>query len=331
MSAIKITVTGAGSLFGQGILKSLRDERSRLEMCIQGIDYFPDAFGFRYCDAVDTLPDLLSHDIDEDDWYEILVQKVSQFGSALLFVGVDFELLPLSKRQNEFFERTGCKIIISSQNVIEICKDKLRTIKFLQNHGVDVPKSCDGSLDFESTVETLGLPFILKPRFGSRSRGVSLIRSQQDLAFNLPLCKEPMLQEYLPDKGMEYSCGVLSIRNRVPIVSPLRRELRDGNTWSAVSSHEDTPINRSIIAYCKRISEVLKSDGPINIQCRIKDNTPYVFEINPRFSGTTYFRTLLGINEPLRIVQAYLGLPIQTGDFLKPGRVRRFFDECLEA
>lgn len=41
----------------------------------------------------------------------------------------------------------------------------------------------------------------------------------------------------------------------------------------------------------------INSKGPLNIQCRMVDNELYVFEINPRFSGTSPFRTLFGFNE----------------------------------
>ena len=47
----------------------------------------------------------------------------------------------------------------------------------------------------------------------------------------------------------------------------------------------------------QQIAKAVDSKGPLNIQCRIMNGGLYVFEINPRFSGTTPFRTLLGFNE----------------------------------
>ena len=45
--------------------------------------------------------------------------------------------------------------------------------------------------------------------------------------------------------------------------------------------------------------KILKPNGPINIQFFYSKINKKIFfiEINPRFSGTTYFRTLLGYNE----------------------------------
>ena len=44
----------------------------------------------------------------------------------------------------------------------------------------------------------------------------------------------------------------------------------------------------------------------MNIQGRYAHKKFYTFEINPRFSGTTYFRALAGINEPDLLICKYL-------------------------
>ena len=46
--------------------------------------------------------------------------------------------------------------------------------------------------------------------------------------------------------------------------------------------------------------------GAINIQCRFVDGVVKVFEINPRFSGTTSLRAMAGYNEPDILIQKHL-------------------------
>ena len=82
--------------------------------------------------------------------------------------------------------------------------------------------------------------------------------------------------------------------------------------------------------YCRQIVAGFDFIGPANIQCRVVDGVPYAFEVNPRFSGTTYFRTLLGVNEPLNVIKDSMGLEVPTDLRLRPGKVRRYFSECLE-
>jgi len=46
--------------------------------------------------------------------------------------------------------------------------------------------------------------------------------------------------------------------------------------------------------------------GSVNVQCRFVDGKVYVFEINPRFSGTTSLRAMVGYNEPDTLIRRHL-------------------------
>ena len=100
---------------------------------------------------------------------------------------------------------------------------------------------------------------------------------------------------------------------------------RPGLACKMVSKLKDMPFHRVNSPFCEH-----DFIGPANIQCRVVDGVPYAFEVNPRFSGTTYFRTLLGVNEPLNVIKNSMGLEVPTDLRLRPGKVRRYFSECLE-
>jgi carbamoyl-phosphate synthase large subunit len=55
-----------------------------------------------------------------------------------------------------------------------------------------------------------------------------------------------------------------------------------------------------------KIVKLLSPISTINLQCRIHDNKVYIFEINPRFSGTTNLRSIVGFNEPEYIINERL-------------------------
>ncbi len=59
-------------------------------------------------------------------------------------------------------------------------------------------------------------------------------------------------------------------------------------------------------AFCEKVASALGSTGPLNIQCRKDGEDIYVFEINPRFSGTTSMRALCGYNEPETLIRKHL-------------------------
>ena len=62
----------------------------------------------------------------------------------------------------------------------------------------------------------------------------------------------------------------------------------------------------------RRFGQLVAVEGPINLQLRLdREGCPSIFEINPRFSGTTAFRVVCGFNDPLRVALHYLqGQPI---------------------
>jgi len=319
-----VTVTGAGSLFGQGIIKCLRMDD--LPVQILGLDYFKDAIGFEWCDGAGLLPDLLHPQVSEDAWFADLCRQVSSAGSRVLFVGADFELIPLATRAQELIDRTGCRAIVSSRGVIDVCKDKHRTAQWLAEINEPTPESFLPDSSVEAMEDAIGYPMIVKPRFGSRSRGVVRVADRAQLERAVLETEAPVVQRFLPGEDMEYSCGVVTFDGRVDTVAVLRRRLKDGNTISAVSD-EPSP---GIEALCRRVGEALKPLGPINIQLRLVEDTPYIFEINPRFSGTTIFRAHLGINEPARVLRHALNLRLTVPPKLRKGRVRRYFDEIVD-
>jgi carbamoyl-phosphate synthase large subunit len=324
LTRLNVTVTGAGSLFGQGIIKCLRMGDPDFQLNISGLDYFDTAIGLAWCDQSGLLPDLLMPEISEDDWFDALCTAVIANESKFLFVGADFELLPLARRSEELYQRTDCRVIVSRQELVENCKDKYLTARMLGELGFPTPKSFLPEDGADAAETALGYPMIVKPRFGSRSRGVVVVESRDILESVLRETEQPVMQTYLPDDDAEYTCGVVFIDQAVDTVGVLRRRLRDGNTSIAFSEE-----HAEIEEFCANLVARLRPFGPLNLQLRVAGGVPYVFEINPRFSGTTVFRAHLGVNEPLRILRHLLGLPVAAGAHLRPGRVMRYFEEIV--
>ena len=62
----------------------------------------------------------------------------------------------------------------------------------------------------------------------------------------------------------------------------------------------------AVTAECERIALALGSRGSINLQCRLVGDKVFVFEINPRFSGPTSLRAMVGYNEPDVLIRKHL-------------------------
>jgi len=287
-----ILVTGVGGGVGQSILKCLHGSGHDViaadgEALGTGLFAAPKAYRIPYASAPDYIDRLLAI---------CQLERVE-----LLFPGLDAELPVLAAAAPRFRE-IGVTAVVSSPSVVAMCDDKLATAQFLQSHGFPAPRTY--LLD-KSITEFLPLPMILKPqRGGARSQGVFVVRSAEELSrclTTLPL-SQYVAQELIV--GDEYTCGTVTFDGQCRGAIVMRRILRDGDTYKAFVDK-----NPTLQEFVRQVVETLKPFGPCNLQMRVKDGTPFIFEFNARCSGTTACRALAGFNEPVMIA-----------DFLLSGR-----------
>ena len=315
---IRILVTGVGSLLGQGILKSI--QASAFECKVIGADYFPSAVGLYWVDKGYILPDILKTDIKDSEWIDALIKIINQENIDLVFPGLDFEIPILAKNKSAIEKKTGAIVIVSSQEVVKIGNDKWETVNYLKNNGFNFPNSSLPET-LESFIKANPYPLIVKPRFGHTSENVFLVNNKKELNEALETCDKPIIQEYLQDPEQEYTCGTTFINNEILTWISLRRTLKNGNTHQAFCERTD-----KIDTYIKELTLSLKPYGPINFQLRVTERGPVVFEINPRFSGTTPIRALFGINEVEALVQKLIGAVNVIKHEEKEGVVIRYFE-----
>lgn len=286
---MNILVTGVGSTLGYGILETIK--QSELNCQISGTDYLNTAVGLYQVDYPYILPDIYQNPKIEGIWLNAVQKIISDRKINYVLVGLDFEV-PLFAKYKEFLEdKTGCIVVVSSIEVVDICNDKWLTYCFLKGSGFDAPHSClpEGLDEF---LKKTPFPWIIKPREGSTSKGLFRINDEGDLGHALENCNNPIIQEEVGGIDAEYTCGVLAAGGKILSSIPLRRKLNNGNT-SVAYFNESEEINR----YVRQVTEKLAPYGPVNIQLRLTNNGPLIFEINPRFSGTTPVRSSFGINE----------------------------------
>jgi len=289
----RIAITGVGGGVGQSIIKSLYDKDYELigldgELLAAGLFAVPKAFKIPYARSKNFIEELLNL---------CATQKIE-----LLFPGLDAELLPLSLNRAAF-EAIGTTVVVSSPEVIEISDNKMLTYQKLTPFGVLVPKTIE--LDsFAAQHEQVQLPVIVKQKIGgARSKNVFLFREINEIeAFienNHHSLSNYIVQEFID--GDEYTCGSVNLDGQCKGVIVMRRILRDGDTYKCFV--EENPVVEETV---RNVMKAIKPFGACNVQLRLRDNQPYVFEINARCSGTTASRSLCGFNEPAMIADYLL-------------------------
>jgi len=289
MKRLNVLVTACGSVLGIEIIKTLKmSEVNHRLICT---DYFKDALGLYWGEQAYLLPDVLNKKlVSEEEWLKEVISIIRAESIDIVFIGIDFEVELFSKYKNQIESKTNSTVVVSDYDKVMVGRDKWKTVCFLEEHNFPFPLSC-----LPDKVDNLLLkkdfPLVVKPRFGNRSKDFHVVNNLKELHQVLLSTPMPIVQEYLPNEKQEFTCGALYYNEVLSIVT-LKRDLKLGNTFRAYS--DDYP---EIDAYIKQVTMALQPFGPANYQLRLTEKGPVIFEINPRFSGTTSMRALFGINE----------------------------------
>jgi carbamoylphosphate synthase large subunit len=183
--------------------------------------------------------------------------------------------LPVLARSRDVIEKTGARVLVSSAESIDICRDKARTQSFLAERGIaTIP-----TLTWEQA-ET-SLPLVVKPRAGSASEGIFIVETRPHLALIRSAFPDSLIQPRIA--GHEYTVDSFCDPSTGSALAPVpRRRIRVRGGEVSVSRVE-LGLDMEIIA--RRALEALRLEGPVNVQVIAAADGARVLEINPRFGG----------------------------------------------
>jgi carbamoyl-phosphate synthase large subunit len=229
---------------------------------------------------------------------------------SLVVPTIDDELVLFGTARDRFAAH-GIHVAVSPAPTSALCDDKYATCRFLLDRGIAAaPSWLPGEVP-----PAPALPLFIKPRRGRGSVGAYVVRSPRELDFFLDYVAEPVVQSYLD--GPEYTIDMLCDFSGEPLsIVPRRREvIRAGVTDRGCTVNDPT-----LIRVAQVCAEVLQFAGAVNIQCRVVDGRPVVFEINPRFSGGIPLTIQAGADLPRMLVDLAAGRRV-------PPAIGRFRDD----
>lgn len=288
MTGHRVLITGIGGNVGQGVLKALR--ASANAFYVVGIDMEALSAGFSLVDRYYQTPRT-----GDPAFYNAFAAIAREEALEAVYVCSPSELEFFAGHQAELEEELGLSIFVNPPEVVRIGSDKLKTADFLRDAEFPFPETVMSTDEagVERLIKQHGFPLIAKPRAGSSSRNVFLVNSLDQLRGASRLISDLIVQRYLPDEKSEYTAATLSGHDKkVRALIILRRDLLQGTTYRT-ELIEDQNLDHQVV----RIVEALGAVGPCNLQFRVMDGVAYVFEINPRFSGTSGIRYLYGFND----------------------------------
>lgn len=313
---MKIIVTGVGGEIGIGIVQSLRMSKFK-DLKIIGVD-------------TNELSSSFFRPVFLDKWYIVPSALNKNFISKIMsickknhvdfiFPGNDNDVLALSQTKT-IFQKLGVNVMVSDQNTIKICRDKLLTYQTTNKH-IPFVKTIVPS----DNINNIRFPVFLKSRTGWGSKNVFKVNDKEELQIFSKRIEKPIIQEFL--SGEEYTVDVIVDKNSKFLTCVPRKRIK---VVAGVSYISKTVKDNKINEIAKRLSKILQFKGPFNFQLRKSNNKIQVFEINPRFGGTSVLTTFAGINMPELAIRSVLGKKISTKfDFKNNFCISRFLDGTM--
>ena len=129
MDKIKVIITGAGALLGQGMIRSLK--QSSLKTHIVALDPSSFSAGLYWSDSSHLIPFA-----NDPNYIDSIIDIIKLESPDAILVGTDVELHIFAKYRKMLEDEFGVHILVSSNRVIGIADDKYLTYEFLKRMGL---------------------------------------------------------------------------------------------------------------------------------------------------------------------------------------------------
>lgn len=286
---MNILVSGVGGDIGFGVGRILRDWD--LAEKIFGVDIHNNHAGSFIFDACSIVP--LASD---PDYLNCLEDYITNNKIRVFIPTSEAEIQKITTEKIK--NLAGATIMITSEFAIRKSLDKHLCLSFLDSVGISLPKYGLVGQDIPTQY-----PVLVKPRSGQGSKGILRV----DAAAQMPTesIRPFVWQEYLEPDEEEYTCPVFRSTQTGCRVLVMRRKLQAGHTVSGQVIN-----NPKIYEYVETVAKAMQLDGVMNVQLRLTQSGPRLFEINPRMSSTLVFRDKMGFCDFRWWLALHLGLEI---------------------
>jgi len=200
--------------------------------------------------------------------------------------------------------RDGIMVMVSAKSAIEMVQDKLQTAQLFAAVGLPGPKTVAvTSRQAEPLLDQIGLPLVLKPRFGSSGKGIFVCSTPSAVERALREIEGMYIAQQFVD-GNEVTTDVFGdgTGDVLSLVPRKRLKVRGGEVERGITV-SDSLFREHML----RLARTLKPFGAINVQCFVSTEGPMYTEINGRFGGGYPLAHAAGARFPELIIQMALG------------------------
>lgn len=281
MKKYNVLITGTSSYgVGEGLIKVVNKSRFRDEIKLTGASNSEMTAFKIMLDNYYILPNA-----DSENYFIELNKIIKKENINIVIPGSETEMVKIAKNIKEISDDVD--IWLNDLEIINTFNNKEKANEFFEKNGILTPKV------FKEKKDIKEFPVFLKPISGKSSEGVFIAKSVNQLdvieKYYAEFNQKYIIQEYIP--GEEYTVSLIDLGEYEEILIMKRKLLKGATQWSKIEE------NREIKNIILKLNDLIKNKIIINIQLMSYKGRYYIFEINPRFSGSAPMRELLGYNE----------------------------------
>jgi carbamoyl-phosphate synthase large subunit len=292
---------------------------SELQKCISackknvvfGCDISPEAYG-HFLNGFEK-----TYVVDKSQYVENVIEVCLETNTTFLIPGGEEPMFLLGEAIKTLASN-GITLLGNSRKIISLFSNKCDTFNTLASLGLVIPKT--QVVNSKKNIEYVGIPCIIKPSTDSGGSTNVFFATSVDEALMYSKYIQmgggtALAQEYISNDEGEFTIGVLSLPTKKVVGAiALKRSLKSKLSLSynsrggVISSGYSQGYIGQFDSLCSQactIAKKIESEGPINIQGRVRDGILIPFEINPRFSASTYLRAMAGFNEVQMLIDYY--------------------------
>jgi carbamoyl-phosphate synthase large subunit len=279
-----VLITGTSSYgVGEGLIKVVNKSRFRDNIKLIGASNSEMTAFKMLLDNYYILPNANSEN------YFIELNKIIEKESINIVIpGSEAEIIKIGEKIEKIEKiDKNTDVWINDIEVINTFNNKEKANSFFENNNILTPK------EYKNKEKIERYPVLLKPICGKSSENIFIAENREQIEavenYYEKYKQKYILQEYLP--GEEYTVSLIDLGEYEEILIMKRKILKGATQWAKIEE------NSEIKLIIENINKLIKNKTIINIQIMKYENKYYIFEINPRFSGSSPMRELLGYNE----------------------------------
>ena len=260
--------------------------------------------------------------IYDEEYIPFLLKICKNEKIDILISLFDIDLMILAKNKSRF-EALGVKVIVSNEDVINICNDKFEMLKYLEKINMPVPETY---IDLDEALEYADFhkkTYILKPRWGVGSLSIFEAENKKELEVLYEKAKRSIQKSYLrfesnadmnrailiqeKIKGDEFGLDIFNDLEGENLSVTVKRKyaMRSGETDIAQVTE-----NSELKAVGKKIANSLFHIGNLDMDILLSDGKAYIIDMNARFGGGYPFTHNAGVNELEAIIRLCSGMEL---------------------